>query len=141
MDMWKNHLYRNQIRAYSRVLGIPGMKYHDAAIRFSSYTVTFDSLCSKELCLPFPLPLLTSGLTPPLLTSGLTPPPIHIIGAAAFLRNSKKPGSTNTALSLFEIKKALGEIKKKNSWREKVLQQFHEFLQMFNEELSKNLLP
>jgi hypothetical protein len=108
------------------------MQYHDVAIRFSSNNITFDSPQCKNTFLPNP----THSVTP-----GLTPPPINTIGAAAFLRNSKKPGSTTAALSLYEIKNALRETKSKTNWRQKVPHEFHEFFQMFDEELSKGLPP
>ena len=64
-----------------------------------------------------------------------------MIGAAAFLRASKKPGTTTTALTLYEIKNALVEATKKTNWKEKVPVEFHQFFQMFDEELAKNLPP
>jgi transposase InsO family protein len=128
----KSPFFVTKLGHYPIVLGIPWMQYHDVAIRFSSNTVTFDSPRCKKSCLPSPAPAVTTGLTPP---------SIHIIGAAAFLRNSKKPGTTTAALSLYEIKNALGETKNENNWKEKVPQEFHEFFQMFDEELSKNLPP
>jgi hypothetical protein len=108
------------------------MQYHDVAICFFSKIVTFDSPHCKKSFLPSPLPLVTSGLTSP---------PLHIIGAAAFLCNIKKPGTTTTALSLYEINSAVGEIKDKPDWKERVTQEFHRFFQMFDKKLSKGLPP
>jgi hypothetical protein len=64
-----------------------------------------------------------------------------MIGAAAFLRASKKLGTTTTALSPYEIQNALGESTKKTNWKEKVPVEFHQFFLMFDEELAKNLPP
>jgi hypothetical protein len=93
----KSSFFVTKLGHYPIVLGIPWMQYHDVAIRFSSNTVTFDSpRCKKECLAPSTYPV----------TQGLKPQPIHIIGAAAFLQASKKPGTTTTALSLYKIKNA-----------------------------------
>jgi hypothetical protein len=64
-----------------------------------------------------------------------------MIGAAAFLHASNKPGATTVALSLYEIKNALEENRIREDWRTRVPAKYHEFFKMFNEEFSKNLLP
>jgi hypothetical protein len=55
-----------------------------------------------------------------------------MIGAAAFLRASKKPGTTTAASSLYEIKNSLRETKQKENWKEKVPIEFNEFFQMID---------
>ena len=84
---------------YPIVLGIPWMQYHDVAIRFSSNTVTFDSPRCKRQC------LLKHHEQEPTTITG-TKSSVHMIGAAAFIRTSKKPGTTTAALSLHEIQNA-----------------------------------
>jgi hypothetical protein len=66
-------------------------------------------------------------------------PPIHTISAAPFLRNSNKSEAITAALSLYEIKEALGEKVKRANWKVNVPQEFHEFFPMFDEEVSKGL--
>src|SRR6266566_2610671 len=128
----KSPFFVTKLGHYPIVLGIPWMKYHDVAIRFSSNTVTFDSPRCKKEC-------LSTTETP--ISIGQKPKSIHQIGAAAFLRASKKPGTTTTALSLYEIKNALGETTKKEDWRSKVPKEYHGFYKMFDEEFSKALPP
>ena len=128
----KSPFFITKLGHYPLVLGIPWMQYHDVAIRFSSNTVTFDSPRCKKECLPSPTPSTIKGTPPPSVSS---------IGAAAFLRASNQKGSTTAALSLYEIKSALGESKKKPNWKEKVPHEYHQFFQMFDEELSRGLPP
>jgi hypothetical protein len=128
----KSPFFVTKLGHHPIVLRIQWMQYHDVAIRFSSNTITFDSpRCKKEFLVPSTSPV----------TQGLKPQPIHMIGAAAFLRASKKPGTTTTALLLYQIKNALGESIKKTNWKDKVPIEFHQFFQLFAEELAKNLPP
>jgi hypothetical protein len=131
----KSPFFITKLGHYPVVLGIPWMQHHDVAIQFASNTLTFNSPRCRQKCLPTTTPVTTKG-SPPL------PLPVHIIGAAAYLRASRKPGAITAALTLFEIKNALGEIKeKKGDWKSKVPQEYHDFFRMFDEEFSKTLPP
>jgi predicted aspartyl protease len=132
---------------YPLVLGIPWLRLHDVAVRFSTGRLTFDSdyclgHCTRRVT-------TTDAIQPPDTPPESEPPlssnKIHMINAAALMTLAKtktRHRSFIFSASLNDINKALGykDIEKKEL-KSMIPEEYHEFLDLFDRTKAQGLPP
>lgn len=123
-----------QLGHYSLVLGIPWLQKHNASIRFSTNSIKFNSPHCAKHCTSSIIPVTANCIS-------LEELRIQLIGSVAFTRLTKKKDVQIFALSLFEINIALAAKTTKDQWKERIPQEYHEFIDMFDSKLANSLPP
>jgi len=148
-------MFITKLGHYPIVLGIPWLRLHDVAVRFTSNTVTFGSQYCVDHCQEGPVTVQGVTEEPPepiypekkLWTADIRGQRpfrgnIVMLNGASFFRTVKRGKLTIFKASLYDINKAI-EVKdlKEKPLEEVIPKQYHEFLPLFSKVLADKLPP
>ncbi|KAH0375210.1 hypothetical protein KCU92_g10240, partial [Aureobasidium melanogenum] len=123
-------MFVTQLHAFPVILGLPWLERHNPSIDWASGALTIRSEFCMEHCLAH---ATTEGAKKEPFT-------VYQVGAAPFLRLSKRKDTRLFAASMDDIEKAL-RVKPVTDPRTKLPAEYHQFLEVFSQELSDSLPP
>jgi hypothetical protein len=129
-----------KLGAYPLVLGIPWMQLHDIGISFASNSISFNSKYCMTHCGSKSKTVagIEMAINPNVSASPIN---ISFIGAAPFSFLARKKKCQILSISLNSLNKSLEDTEIKENWKEKIPEEYHQYLDMFDEVLANSLPP